>query len=99
MKGQTSTSPLPFTNTCPLRPTSLPQPGHSPHPPEGRRVGERVAVDEEEIGGPAFDDATNLAFRKEVAAADRRRRESPPPLEAGLDERPRLPGRMVRSHG
>src|SRR3989454_6309825 len=99
MKGQTSTSPLPFTNTCPLRPTSHPQPGHSPHPPEGRRVGERVAVDEEEIGGPAFDDATSLVFRKEFAAADRRGRESLPRLEAGFHERLDLPGEMVRSQG
>src|SRR3989454_2994718 len=99
MKGQTSTSPLPFTNTCPLRPTSLPQPGHSPHPPEGRRVGERVAVDEEEIGGPAFDDATSLVFRKEVSASDCRGRERLPRLEARFDERLDLPGEMVRSQG
>src|SRR2546426_12294829 len=75
------------------------QPGHAPHSPEGRRIRERVAVDEEEVSRPAFDDATGLAFPEELSAADRRGRECLPRLQTGLDKRLDLPRQMVRAQG
>src|SRR3989475_8214803 len=75
------------------------QPGHAPHPPQGRRISERVAMDQEEIGGPTFDDAPGRRFSQQVSAADRRGRERFPRLEAGFDERLDLPGEMVRPQG
>src|SRR2546426_815212 len=72
------------------------QPGHAPHPPKGRRISERVAMHEEEVGGPTFDDSARRSFTEQVSAADRRGRERLPRLEAGFDERLDLPGEMVR---
>src|SRR3989475_8947604 len=73
------------------------QPGHSPDPPKGRRISERVAMDEEEIGGPAFNDATGLSFLEQLSAADCCGRERLPWLEARFDERLDLPRPMVRA--
>src|SRR2546426_10380151 len=87
MEGQTTTSPLSSRRYFPLRAISVPQPGHLPHPPEGRRIAERVAVDQEEIGGSAFDDSARRCFSQQVSPADRPGRERPPPPEARLDER------------
>src|SRR2546422_9279224 len=82
---------LSFRKYIYLRATSVPQPGHSPHPPEGRRIAERVAMDQEEIGGAAFDDATGRCFALQGSAAGRRGREGLPPLEARVDQSPHLP--------
>src|SRR5437867_1393777 len=53
-------------------------------------------MDQEEIGSTSFDDAPGRCFSQQVSAADRRRRERLPRLEAGFDERLDLPGEMVR---
>src|SRR5213594_2045100 len=75
------------------------QPGHAPQPPQGRRVRERVAMDQEEIGRTSFEDAPGRCFSQQLSAADRRGRERLPRLEAGFDERLDLPGEMVRPQG
>src|SRR2546426_2853581 len=75
------------------------QPGHAPHPPQGRRIRERVTMDQEEIGRSSFDDATGRCFSQQVSATDCRGRERFPRLEAGFDERLDLPGEMVRPQG
>src|SRR2546426_3295865 len=99
MEGQTTTSPLSSRRYFPLRAISVPQPGHLPLPPEGRRIAERVAGDEEEIGGSAFDDSASRCFSEQVSAADRRGRERLPRLEASFDERLDLPREVVRAQG
>src|SRR5436309_12973096 len=75
------------------------QPGHSPHPPEGSRIGQWVAMDQEEIGGSTLDDSTGRCFAEQVSAAGRRGRERLPRLEAGFNERLDFPGEMVRPQG
>src|SRR3989475_10372619 len=73
------------------------QPGHSPDPPKGRRISKWVTVDEEEIGGPAFNDATGLSSLEQLSAADCCGRERLPWLQARFDERLDLPRQMVRA--
>src|SRR5690349_23480811 len=75
------------------------QPGHPPHSPEGRRIGEGISVDKEEIGGAAFDDSAGRWFSEKVSAADRRGSQRLPGFEASLYERLDLPREMVRSQG
>src|SRR5207245_2789358 len=54
-------------------------------------------MDEEEIGGPAFNDATGLSFLEQLSAADCCGRERLPWLKARFDERLDLPRQMVRA--
>src|SRR2546427_10894456 len=82
-----------------MRDGRLQEPSHSPHPPESRRIRERVTVHEEEVRGAAFDDSPGLRFPEELPAEDRRARECLPRLEARLDERLDLPREVVRAQG
>src|SRR5947209_7293676 len=75
------------------------QPGHAPHAPQGRWIREGVTVHEEEIHGPALDDATGPSFLQQLSAVDRRGRERLPRLQASLNERLDLPRQMVRAQG
>src|SRR5712691_1727370 len=77
----------------------LRQPSHPPHPPESRRIGEWVTVDEEEVAGPAFDDPPGVRFVQELTAANRRGGERLPGFQAGLHEGLDLPSEMIRSPG
>src|SRR5436853_5064056 len=58
---------------------------------------ERIAVHEEEVRRPAFDDSTGLRLAQHLAATDRRGRERLRRLQSGLDERLDLPGEVVRA--
>src|SRR5947208_14199782 len=60
---------------------------------------ERIAVHEEEVRRPAFDDSTGLRLAQQLAAPDRRGRERLRRLQPGLDERLDLPREVVRAKG
>src|SRR5438309_11866575 len=58
---------------------------------------ERIAVHEEEVRRPAFDDSTGLRLAEELSAPGRRGRERLRRLQSGLDERLDLPREVVRA--
>src|SRR5438046_9310170 len=58
---------------------------------------ERIAVHEEEVRRPGFDDSPGLRLAQQLAAPDRRGRERLRRLQPGLDERLDLPREVVRA--
>src|SRR3989442_13363571 len=86
-------------DTSPMPGPGLRKPSDAPHPPEGRWIGERVAVDEEEVRGPAFDDAPRFGFVQKLPAANRCGGQRLPGFQAGLHQGLDLPGEMIRSQG
>src|SRR5512132_3190283 len=49
------------------------EPGDAPDAPQHRGIGERVAMDEEEVGGPAFADDARVGLAEELTTTPRRR--------------------------
>src|SRR6185436_14900060 len=71
------------------------RPGDAPDPPEGCRIGERVAVHEDEVRGPAVAQVAGIGLAEELAAAPRGGAERLPRLQPGVDEPLDLPGELV----
>ena len=70
-------------------------PGDAPDAPQRGRVGQRVAVDEEEVRRSALTDAAGLGLAEDLARLPGDRGQAFPGLEARLDERLHLPGQLV----
>src|SRR5579863_469182 len=71
--------------------------GHAPDAPQRRRVAQRVAVHEREVGGPARPDHSGLWLAEQFAAAPGHRGQCLPRLEPGLDQALDLPRQLVRA--
>ena len=57
-------------------------PGDAPDAPQRRRIRQRVAVDEDEVGRAALADDAGVRLAEELAAAPRRRARAPPTARA-----------------
>src|SRR5205807_5718634 len=75
------------------------EPRDPPHPPQGRRVRERISMDEEEVRGAPLEDSARVGVVEEFSAADGRGGEGLPWLEPRLDERFDLPREVVGPEG
>src|SRR5437899_914055 len=73
------------------------RPGDAPDAPQRRRVGERVAVNEEEVRVPALADAARLGLAEDLAGPRCDCGECLPRLQTGLDECFDLPRKLVRT--
>src|SRR5580658_10199738 len=74
----------------PVRPRGT-RSGHAPDAPQRRRVAQRVAVHEREVGGPAHPDHSCLWLPEQFAAAPGHRGQGLPRLKPGLDQALDLP--------
>src|SRR5213078_1048857 len=75
------------------------EPRHAPHPPQGRRICERISMDEEEVRGAPLEDSARVGVVEEFPAANGRGGEGLPWLEPRLDERFDLPREVVGPEG
>lgn len=66
-----------------------------PDPPQRGRVGQRIAVDQEEVGGAAHRDRPGTRLPKEVAASPGDGSQSLPRLQTALHQAGHLPGEVT----
>src|SRR4029453_12285493 len=70
-------------------------PAGAPHPPQRSRVGQGVAVDEEEVGRAALGEGAGAGLAQQPSAVDGGRGQGVIRLQPGGDQRLDLPGELV----